>query len=405
MRSLILTLLLTATATVANAQSGDRTVSLEVGGRTRTAIVHVPPGYVAGARVPLVLFFHGGGGSGAQAERAYGMNPIADRERFIVVYPNGTSAGSPLLTWNAADCCAYAYENDVDDVGFVAALLDRLEDDYAIDPDRVYATGMSNGAMMTYRLGCEMAGRFAALAPVSGAQNDPSCSPAAPLSVVVFHGKQDQHVPYYGGYGPASAYPHYDTPVSSAISLWVARDGCATTPETVTSASGNIVTDTYSGGVGGSEVVLYTINDGGHAWPGSNGSVTGDVPNEEIDASELIWAFFARHPRVGTTAPTVVGVASPNGGESFRRGATVDVSWTVEPSGGVASTRISLSSDGGATYPTTIATLDDPTATTYAWTIPRDLKKGKRYRVRVEVTTAGGATAADESDGSFRVRR
>jgi polyhydroxybutyrate depolymerase len=405
MRSLTLCLFLLALAPAAYAQSGNHTISLQVGGRTRTAIVHVPPGYVAGTPVPLVLLFHGGGGNGAQAERAYGMDPISDRENFIVVYPNGTSGSSlPLLTWNAANCCAYAYENGVDDVGFVRALLDELERQYTIDPRRVYATGMSNGAMMTYRLGCELADRFAAIAPVSGSQNDPSCMPSAPLSVIAFHGKQDQHVPYYGGYGSESVYPHYDTPVSSAIALWVARDACSPTPATVTSASGNIVTDTYSGGIGGSEVVLTTIDDGGHAWPGAAGS-TGDAPNREIDASELIWAFFERHPKVDASAAPVVGVESPNGGETFRRGGAVEVSCSVEPASGLASTKLLLSADGGATFPTTIATLDDPAATSYVWTIPRDVKKSKRYRVRVEVTTSGGAIAADESDGNFRIRR
>jgi polyhydroxybutyrate depolymerase len=288
------------------AQTGDRTISLVVGGRTRTAIVHVPPGYVPGRPTPVVLLLHGGGGNGAQAERSYGMNPIADREGFLVVYPNGTSRGTGLLTWNAANCCAFAYENDVDDVGFISALLDELEREYAVDARRIYATGMSNGAMMTYRLGCRLANRLAAIAPVAGALNETSCEPAAPLPVIVFHGTADQHVPYDGGMGAASLYPHVDTPVSAAVSFWVQRDKCRPAPSTETSPSGRIRTDTYGGGVGGAEVVLYTVIGGGHAWPGGRaGSALGDTPTQEISASELMWAFFARHPKPDPTAPAV----------------------------------------------------------------------------------------------------
>jgi polyhydroxybutyrate depolymerase len=389
----------------ASAQSGDRTLSLEVGGRTRSAIVHVPPSYVPGRPTAVVLVFHGGGGSGAQAERAYGMNPIADREGFLVVYPNGTSRGGNLLTWNAANCCAYAYESGVDDVAFVDALLDELEREYSVDPRRIYAAGMSNGAMLTYRLGCRLADRLAAIAPVAGALNESSCAPSAPLPAIVFHGTDDRHVPYDGGYGPASLYPHYDTPVSHAVSFWVAHNGCSPTPATETSASGSIVTDTYGGGAGGAEVVLTTIRGGGHAWPGSIGRPGADPPTQEISASELMWAFFERHPKAGAPSPVSVRVETPNGGERVRRGRTLEIAWTVDGEGAVAGTELLLSDDGGATFGRRIAVLDDPSARRYAWTVPREVGKGRRYRVRAIVASVGGATAADESDGDFRIRK
>jgi polyhydroxybutyrate depolymerase len=386
------------------ARSTSRTISLDVGGRTRTCLLHVPPSYVEGRPMPLVLLLHGGGGNGAQAERAYGMDPIADREGFLVAYPNGTSRMGNLLTWNAANCCAYAYENDVDDVGFVGALLDEIERTVSVDPRRIYATGMSNGAMMTYKLGCRLSDRLAAIAPVAGSLDDESCAPSSPLSVIAFHGTADEHVPYYGGYGAASLYPHEDRPVSYAVSLWVARDACATTPVTVTSASGDVVTDTYGGGAGGAEVVLTTIRGGGHAWPGAAGSVVGDVPTQEISASELMWAFFARHAKPDASAPPAVRVASPNGGERARRGDTIDVTWSVEGTS-AATEEVWLSADGGATYATRIATLDDPEARSFAWTVPGALAKGRHYRVRVVVTTRDGASGADESDADFRVKR
>ncbi len=388
-----------------HAQTGDRTLTLEFAGRTRSAIVHVPPSYSANRSTPLVLLLHGGGGNGAQAERAYGMNPIADREGFLVVYPNGTSGFGNFLTWDAANCCAYAYENHVDDVGFIRALIERLEHDYAVDPRRIFATGMSNGGMMTYRLGCQLSDKLAAIAPVSGSLNDTSCTPIAPLPIIVFHGTADQHVPYYGGFGSASLYPHEDRPVSYAVDFWVTRDGCSTTPVSETSASGNIVKDAYGGGAAGSEVVLYTVVGGGHAWPGSSGSVTGDVPTQEISASELMWAFFARHPKVAPDATMSIRVESPNGGEKLRRGRTYPISWSIEAPGAIVSQEIWLSADGGVTYPTRLATVTDPDARSYAWTVPADQTKGKRYRIRVIVTPANGVMAVDESDGNFRVKR
>jgi hypothetical protein len=264
---------------------------------------------------------------------------------------------------------------------------------------------MSNGGMMAYRLGCRMADRLAAIAPVAGALNEEACAPAAPLSVVAFHGTADRHVPYDGGVGPASFYPREDRAVSYAVSFWVGQNGCAPTPATETSASGAIVKDAYGGGAGGTEVVLYTIRGGGHAWPGAVGPVAGDEPTQEISASELMWEFFARHPKGGAAAEPDVRLGSPNGGEWFRRGERVEVAWTVEAASAVASQELWLSSDGGATYATRVATLEDPEARSYAWAIPGELARGRRYRLRVAVTTSEGATASDESDANFRVRR
>lgn len=387
------------------AQSGDRTITIESGGRTRTGILHVPPTYVEGTPVPLVILMHGGGGNGAQAQQAYGMDAVADREGFLVVYPNGTGRLGNLFTWNAANCCSYAYENNVDDVGFLRALVEELERTYSIDPRRIYATGMSNGGMMTYRLGCRMADKLAAIAPVAGALNETTCTPSDPLPVIVFHGTDDQHVPYNGGVGPETLYPRVDQPVSSAIGFWVGRDLCSTTPVTETSASGNIITDAYGGGVRGTEVVLYTIRDGGHAWPGGTGSATGDVPTQEISASEIIWAFFARHPKADSPASTAVRVSSPNGGEKPRRGSLFELTWSVDGPGDIASHELWLSADGGVTYPTRIATVEDPDARSYAWTVPGDLAKGRHYRIRVVVTTREGLTGVDQSDADFRVRK
>ena len=145
--------------------AGTASKTLEFGGRTRNYLVHPPKGYDGKSSLPLVLVLHGAIQGATNVERMSGMSAKADKENFLAVYPNGTSGSGLAPTWNAGACCGYAQMNKVDDVGFLRALIDRLEHDYPIDPKRVFATGISNGGMMSYRLACEMADRIAAVAP------------------------------------------------------------------------------------------------------------------------------------------------------------------------------------------------------------------------------------------------
>jgi polyhydroxybutyrate depolymerase len=386
-----------------SASAADPVVSIAVGGRTRTAVVHVPPGYTGAAPVPLVLLLHGGGGNGEQAARAYRMDPVADRENFIVAYPNGTSRMGNMLTWNAANCCGYAQDQGVDDVAFIRALIDELGRRYAIDPRRIYATGMSNGGMMTYRLACQLSDRLAAIAPVAGALNETSCAPVAPVPAIIFHGTDDQQVLYDGGYGPRQFEPRYDFPVSHAVSFFVAHNDCSTAPVTETSPSGAIKKETYGNGTGGAEVIVYTVVGGGHAWPGGVPPTRpgADAPTQEISASELMWAFFERHPKAGPA----VRVTGPNGGETVRRGETVSISWEIEDGGAATAYDIWLSADGGASYTSQIAAGLAPTERSFSWTVGPDVAKGKRYRVRVTARAADGSAVEDASDGDFRVKK
>src|SRR4051812_5775513 len=138
----------------------------------RTYEIHLPNGRAPGEPAPLVLVFHGGGANAANAMRMSGMNAKSDAEGFIVAYPNGTGPRrDSFLTWNAWRCCGLALERKVDDVAFVRALVDEVARRYPVDRKRVYATGFSNGGMLTYRLGCELGDVFAAIAPVAGALN------------------------------------------------------------------------------------------------------------------------------------------------------------------------------------------------------------------------------------------
>jgi len=269
----------------ARAASGDQTGTINVDGRTRSYIVHVPTSNAKTA-LPLVIVLHGATQGDASAEHMTGMSELADKERFIAVYPEGTGR---LPTWNAGNCCGYAQSNNVDDIGFLRALIAKLERDYRIDAKRIYVTGISNGAMMSYRSACEMSDVVAAVAPVEGAQNVP-CRPSAPVSVIVFHGTADRLVPFNGGSTPYQLGPHRtDTSVADTVAFWVKENGCAPTPKHAESKTVHI--DTYSGCKEGTAVALYAIPGGRHMWPGTA------VSGVDLPATEVMWKFFSQHPK------------------------------------------------------------------------------------------------------------
>ncbi len=277
---------------------GDHVLALTVGQQGRTYLLHLPPVYDGKRSLPLVIVLHGGGGNAPGAVRMTGFSEKADKEGFVVVYPNGSGRlKTRLLTWNSGNCCGYAMDKNVDDVGFIRALVDELVKTRSIDPKRVYVTGMSNGGMMTYRLGCELSDRIAAIAPVAGALNVENCQPADPVSVIIFHGTADEHVLYNGGEPVQKVDRHFrvDNSVSYAVSFWLKHNGCSETARR--SEKGSIRTEIYSGGKDGAEVVLYTVNGGGHAWPGGQAYLLGSEPTKEISATDLMWDFFARHPK------------------------------------------------------------------------------------------------------------
>lgn len=282
--------------------TGDPELSLDVAGGKRTYLVHVPKSYDGKTPLPLVVVFHGGGGNAVNAVHMTGMDAKADQEKFIVVYPNGTGPQNDVLeTWNAWNCCGQALDHNTDDVGFIRALVEKAKRDYAIDARRIFATGLSNGGMMTYRVGCELSDLFAAIAPVAGALNTDDFHPAQPVSVIIFHGAADEHVRYHGGApGQSFDFGHarVDKPVSYAVDCWVKRDHCQALPSRA--EKGHVVHEIYSGGDGGTAVELYTINGQGHAWPGGqkgreHGNV--DPPTTEISATDLMWEFFKGHPK------------------------------------------------------------------------------------------------------------
>ncbi len=278
----------------------DRRGSFEYQGRTREYLVHLPPAASGDTALPLVLSLHGGGGDADNQARTSGLNITADRAGFIVVYPEGiTRFRHHLRTWNAGNCCGYALTEKVDDVGFIRALLARLANEVRYDRHRVYATGLSNGGMMAYRLACEMTDQLAAIAPVAGALNVAECRPTVPMPVMIFHGTADQHVLYEGGQPRRQAdwsHPRTDRSVEQARDFWVTYNRCTTPPKTTT--VGHVVRQAYTDCAADSEVEVVTILGGGHAWPGGlAGWRGGDPPTREISANDLMWEFFRRHRR------------------------------------------------------------------------------------------------------------
>ena len=285
----------TTTTTPGPGEPGiDLPVVLRSGGLARSYVVHVPASYDGSHAVPVVLVLHGSGGSAAIADRISGMSAKSDAAGFLAVYPEGTG---PSATFNAGLCCGYAGRTAIDDVSFMRDVVADISADYLVDAHRIYATGMSNGAMMVHRLGCEMSDVLAAIAPVAGAL-EIDCAPAAPVSAIVVHGDADHIVPYAGGPAgtvPRGMDPDYD-PVSSAVDAWARTDGCTGARDEQVSPS--VQHEIRTGCRPGYGVELYTVNGGGHAWPGGEpGWAGGDVPTTEIAATDLIWDFFAAHPK------------------------------------------------------------------------------------------------------------
>lgn len=273
---------------------GESTQTVDSGGAGRTFHLYRPQG-LADA-VPLVVMLHGGFGNGTQAERSYHWDSEADRGHFLVAYPDGLNRA-----WNAGACCGEPGRLNTDDVGFITAMVGAIQQQIPVDRARIYVTGMSNGAMMALRLGCQT-DMFAAIAPVAGTLLT-DCAAARPTSVLQIHGTADDRVPYKGGPGKAFAVngsPRVDGPsVESVNATWRGIDGCG--PPNSTS-SGDVTTQT-AGCAGGHTVELISVAGAGHQWPGGEPSPLAEkvagipAPSTALDATDTIWQFFSQNHR------------------------------------------------------------------------------------------------------------
>ena len=258
--------------------------SVEVGPETRDYTLYVPESYTHDVDTPVLLNFHGGSGNANGHLRMADLRALSDAENFLLVYPQGSRLETGETHWNPLPPGAEG-KSDADDFGFVEALLDDLAANYRVDAQRVYATGYSNGAGMSYGLACFLSDRIAAIAPVSGSmynQMRDNCQVNHPVAVAIFNGTQDFARPYDG-------YPGWFLPVDDAASFWATHNETDQRPETQNFQSNGLTVErsVWTGGTNGASVAKYKVIGGGHDWF--------DLSIEGFDLNSLIWNFVSEH--------------------------------------------------------------------------------------------------------------
>lgn len=280
---------------------GDYEFTLMHDGRKRLYLAHVPASYDASAQNAVVIGLHGGGGHAAHFARDenYGVISASEKYGFIAVFPNGYSANRRGLfaTWNAGACCGDARDSKVDDVGFIAAVVDHLKRRAVIDDARVYAMGMSNGGLMAYRLACERPDLIRGIMAVAGTDNTTSCNPARPTPVLHIHARNDTHVLYNGGAGEDAFRDQSKVTafvsVPATVEKWIGLNNAEAAPRRVLTVDG-AACDLHAAKEGGAPVQLCVTESGGHSWPGAQKGRRGkEPPSQAINANDVMWAFFS----------------------------------------------------------------------------------------------------------------
>lgn len=282
-------------------------------GLKRTYLVYLPSSVSKTTPVPLVLALHGKGGNGKSMEllTRKGFNKLADKKGFIVVYPDGIEKN-----WNDGrkddSSNDRAHRENIDDVGFLTALMDTMIRKYAINQKRIYVTGMSNGAIMAYRMACESAYKVAAIAPVTGNMSPlviNGCSPSGSVPVLAINGTDDPVVPFRGGMITSTLKKTDLGKVMSteaSVRYWVAHNGCSPDPVVIQMPDTNpndgtrVIVKQYLKGKNGADVILYEVTGGGHTWPGGLQYLPKKLIGRtcrDFDAAEVIWSFFMQHAR------------------------------------------------------------------------------------------------------------
>jgi polyhydroxybutyrate depolymerase len=289
-------------------EPGEHALSIRVDDRERDYLLYVPHRHGHAAGLPLVLFFHGGGGSARLSVLTTGWSDKAEEHGFYVVYPEAVRPDverSPTFLrnpqfWNVGSGVGQGELEDVDDVGFVRTLLDHLSDRLRIDSRRVYASGFSNGAALVFRVAMEASERFAAVGPVSGYPWREGPRPEHPPSVIYITGTADPMNPIDGSvidspWGALRQHP----PVEQAVSKWADWLGCPPEPRTLQDKDG-VKRLRFGPGEQGVDFDYCTIEGAGHAWPGGPQVLAeriGGKPTDKLNATDVIWEFFEQHPR------------------------------------------------------------------------------------------------------------
>ena len=294
--------------------SVDYTLMIKAGGLDRHYLAHVPNGAGEGKAVPVVMMFHGAGGSGRGAMRETGWAQKADKEGFIAVFPDAmppdptqpAKFGTNNQIWNDGSGRGVSGEKNIPDVAFINAMLDDIAARFSVDSRRIYATGFSNGASMTFRVGVELSTRIAAVAPVSGSLWIDRPKLDKPVSLYYITGDSDPLNPLDGGTPKFATGREIEAdmsrskvPVSAMISTWARALGCRTEPQQEAAGKG-LTTLIYSGGPQGSEVRFTTVIGQGHIWPGGLSylpkALIGNA-TDSLKATDAIWEFFMAHPQ------------------------------------------------------------------------------------------------------------
>lgn len=267
--------------------------TIVIDGLKRTYTVQLPRNYYSDtSSKPMVIGLHGTGGSGSQFETDYGFSVNANAENYIAVYPDGVKKEAGRLkirTWNAGACCDYAMHTNVNDVKFINTLIDELSARFQVNRKRVYIAGMSNGAMMAYRLAVELPQKIAAIASVSGSMVvEKNASQQGLVPVLHIHSVIDTKVPFNGGKG---IQDYHFPPAMDGLHYWARRNGCDTVADL--QQYNGYELHTWQSATGDALVQCYITQDGGHSWPGSEAQRRlGDPSSTAIDANDVIWKFF-----------------------------------------------------------------------------------------------------------------
>ena len=285
---------------------GDTNHSVAVASLTRTFVVHIPAHRrvnTAGVTIPwpLVIVLHGSSGDASTIEHQSAMNELAESQRFLVAYPNGTGGAYGLYPsdWNAGTCCGAANRDGVDDLGFISALIKEVGAHTSLDVRRVYVAGFSSGAYMAYHAGCQLSASVAAIAAVEGALADESCAPAKPMPLFAVHGTTDPEVAYdEAAPTPPGTVPAIAAALPPSVRYWTAENGCAAkAAKGATRVASAHVTQVSITSCAKADVNFYTIEGGTHGWPGGPDSPGADPPMSELNTSALMWTFFIAHLR------------------------------------------------------------------------------------------------------------
>ncbi len=278
---------------------GDYTFSLKSSDQLRYYKIHIPPQYKSSTAASLIVALHGGGGNmSIQAiDDHYKLISKSNKEGFIVAFPNGFSRfkSGKFATWNAGRCCALARDEKVNDVAFINEMVEKITQQINIDKSKIFAIGMSNGGMMSYRLACDSTKTFKAIASVTGTDNTIDCKPTKPISVLHIHAKDDPNVLFNGGQGEGSFQDKEKvtdfTSVPATIEKWVKLTGCPAKAQK-TLQKDKAYCETYSPCRGQTKIQLCVTNEGGHSWPGGTKPRGHGESSNAIDATDVIWDFF-----------------------------------------------------------------------------------------------------------------